>query len=79
MREVGDVRDRDKDWTGLTQDISTLSLTMMETRLQLLLFLSLALVSLTSGSGVGEEFQRFKAEHGKSYSSAKEESHRSAL
>merc|ERR1712241_309859 len=56
--------------------MGTMGLTMMETRLQLLLSLSLALLSLTSGSGVGEEFQRFKAKHGKSYSSAKEESHR---
>ena len=48
---------------------------MMEARL--LLLISLSLASLTSGSGVSDQFQRFKADHGKSYPSTEEESHRS--
>ena len=50
---------------------------IMETTLQLLISLSLALASLTSGSDVSDQFQRFKADHGKSYPSTEEESHRS--
>jgi len=41
-----------------------------------LLLISLTLASLTSGSGVSDQFQRFKADHGKSYLSTTEESHR---
>ena len=52
---------------------------IMETRVLLLISLSLSLASLTSGSGVSDQFQRFKADHGKSYPSSEEESHRSAL
>jgi len=52
------------------------ALRIMETRVQLLLSLSLALASLTSGSEVSEQFQRFKVEHGKSYTSTEEEAHR---
>merc|ERR1719384_479831 len=49
---------------------------MEEMRVQLLLSLCLALASLTSGSGVSDQFQRFKADHGKTYRSTEEESHR---
>ena len=52
---------------------------IMETRVQLLISLSLALASLTSGSDVLDQFQRFKADHGKTYPSTEEESHRLPL
>merc|ERR1711953_962612 len=54
--------------------MGVMGLATMETRV--LLLISLSLASLTSGSGVSDQFQRFKADHGKSYHSTAEESHR---